>query len=142
MTKYAAIARSALWAALLGGLATLVAGPITFHVVGPALLLVLRNPTGALWDPFIAGISLTLAGALVVLVLGRVVQLPPRLAGVGIGGMGTFWMALIAVMSGGWAYLWSLGLLFRLLFAGVAAVVAGRVARIGVKSPGALARPT
>jgi hypothetical protein len=99
--------------------------------------MAIRHPTGSTWDPIIGGISLTLAGALVVLVLGRVVQLPPKLAAAGVGGMGTFWMTLIAAMSGGLGYLWSLGLVFRLVFAGVAALVAGRVAKFGYRPPAA-----
>jgi hypothetical protein len=138
---YSASARSALWATLLGGLTTLVAGPITFHLVGPLVLLVVHHPTGSTWDPIIGGLSLAIAGALVVFVLGRVVQLPPRLAAAGVGGMGTFWMALMAVMSGGFAYLWCFGLVFRLAFAVVAGLVAALVARIGSKPPTAIPAP-
>ncbi len=68
MTTYAALARNVLWAALLGGLATLVAGPITAHLTGPWVVSMVRNPRGSTWDPVIGGLSLTIAGALVVLV--------------------------------------------------------------------------
>ncbi len=135
MTRYSGLARLALWAVVLGGLATLVSGPITVHLVGPAVLRVVRDPIGSTWDPVIGGLSLTLAGALVVLVLGRIVQLPPKLAAIGVGGVGTFWMALIAALSGGWSSLWGLGLVFRLLFAGLAALVAGILSRVGYKPP-------
>ena len=109
---------------------------------GPVGAAIVHHPTGSTWDPIIGGISLTLAGALVVLVLGRVVQLPPRLAAAAVGGVGTFWMTLIAAMSGGLGYLWSLGLVFRLVFAGVAALVAGRVAKFGYKPSTPTPTPT
>lgn len=133
--KVATVARNTLWAAGLGLLATLLAAPITVHVVGPAVLWVVKEPDGTIWNPFIGGISLTLAGALLVLALGRVVELPPRLAAVGIGGMGTFWMTLLALILGGFAEVVTVGLPFRLAFAGAAGVVAGRVARMGYKPP-------
>lgn len=125
-----ALTRALLWGVIVGGLAAWGAAPIALHVFGPLVAWAVRDPNGALWNPAVSGLSLALSGAAVVLVLSFVVALPPRLAALGVGVGGTLWIALLNVLTGGFASLWASlpGLAARLLLAGAAGAAAYAVA--------------
>ncbi len=127
-----AVARAVLWSLFVGGLSAFLAGPIARRLLGPAVQKLVSGPSPSIWDPIVSGASLVAAGAAVILVLGRLVVLPPRLAAAGVA-TGVVWLGLLAFLSEGAEAFGPGSVLAKLLAAaagaGAAFAIAAKVGR-------------